>query len=96
MPKPTVSLRRPPAPKALDAFVQGKPSSRGANAPGRQVARGKGILTRAGGRATRRMTAYVPPELAKRAMMFCASEGRQFSEIFEEALASYLAGQEAR
>ena len=102
MAKPLVSLRKPPSSVPdVEAFIRGgERSAEAPSAPASQVARAsgsqRGLLERSGGRVTRRMTAYVAPELAKRLSVFCASEGRQVSEVIEEALAGYLGGQAAR
>jgi hypothetical protein len=48
--------------------------------------KGRGLLTRASGRQTRRMTIYVSPELAKKVVRHCALEEREISDLAEEAL----------
>ena len=51
----------------------------------------KGVLERAGGRLTRRMTMYLSPELARRVVLHCAETGREISDVAAEALERYLA-----
>ncbi len=51
----------------------------------------KGLLERAGGRVTRRMTMYLDPALAQRVVLHCAETGREISDIAALALERYLA-----
>jgi hypothetical protein len=124
--KPMLTLRKPPAPANVEAFVQGAGESvvrltsdaappsmavpvaeAKALAPmievnseavepapqsSSQVAkhRGRGLLERASGRTTRRMTIYVSPELAKRIVRFSAETEREISDVAAEALEKYL------
>jgi hypothetical protein len=53
--------------------------------------RGRGLLERASGRTTRRMTIYVSPALAKRIVRFSAETEREISDVAAEALEKYLA-----
>lgn len=99
MSKPVVTMRKPPS---LDAFVAGE---LGSQVPERSVrlvpeptpqgakslsGSRRGELTRTTGRVTRRMTLYVPPDLARRVLMLCAESGREISDVGAEALARYL------
>lgn len=56
----------------------------------------KGLLRRADGRVTRRMTMYLDPELARRLVMHCAATGQEISDVAAAALRDYLASQAAR
>lgn len=69
----------PPAPPMAIAKREGKGERRA-----------RGVLERASGRKTRRMTIYVPPDLAKRVVRFCAENEREISDAAAEALSSYL------
>ncbi len=64
-----------------DAFVSGD----GGGAKGQ-----KGIVQRADGRVTRRMTMYVDPDLAKRVQLYCLQNGREISEVAAEALERFI------
>ena len=58
----------------------------------RRVGRPRADGTRAGARTLRRMTVYLPPDLATRAKVAAAAEDRPASDLIAEALERYLAG----
>jgi hypothetical protein len=79
-----LEIRKPGArAPSVDAFV-----SQGGG--GKTAARG--ILQRAGGRVTRRMTMYLAPELARRVQLYCVETGREISDVAGEALEAFLRG----
>lgn len=51
---------------------------------------GPGIVKRKDGKERRRMTVYFPPELARQLSIYCASEGRQISDVVTEAVVQFL------
>ena len=100
-PKPVVSIRRPsqPAdPLTVERFVAAAqdvtpetPRRPDVQAPISAVpATGAGIVCRQSGRVRRRMTVYLPPELAKKLVVRGAEAGVEISDLVEEAVASYL------
>ena len=50
----------------------------------------RGDGSRAGARTLRRLTCYLPPELAQRLDVFAATHGRDRSDVLTDALAVYL------
>jgi hypothetical protein len=104
-PKPPITIRRPavaPPPTDVERFVSAGESPHGAKsgspetagAPG-TPARGKGIHVRKDGRVRRRITAYLPPDLAQRLSVEAAATGREASEIVSAAVAAYLTSSDA-
>ena len=101
--KPVVSIRRPPASKpdpiAVDQFVNGQKSldvqvSGGSDVPASgssdvQVS-GLGIVQRRDGRVRRRMTVYLPPDLAKKLKIHAVIEDREISDVVAEAVEKLL------
>jgi hypothetical protein len=80
-----LEIRKPGAQRtpSVDAFVsQGSTAAKSAPA--------RGLLQRAGGRVTRRMTMYVDPDLAKRVQVYCVVNGREISDVASEALERFL------
>lgn len=98
--KPTVSLRRPPAPVALDdveRFVQAAPGAPAPPAepprsvPPRRGARGaRGLVARKDGRELRRMTVYLPSDLARELALHCAERDLDASAVVSEAVRRLL------
>ena len=96
--KPAIAIRRPPeAPHPVDVerFVSGgtpsnlqQPKHLDAQTSGTPP--GPGIVKRQDGRLRRRMTVYLPPELAKALSIHCATEGLELSHVVTEAVASLL------
>jgi len=99
-PKPVVTLRKPPAsppadPKAVEAFVRG--SANTAPRPSNvqtlkrsDVQTSKAVVERADGRTLRRMTVYLPAELAGRLRVQCAEADVDVSSFIAETLADRL------
>lgn len=92
---PAVSLRKPPAPvplAAAESFVSGRSgvqaSKRSSVSPSKSA--GRGIVARADGRELRRMTLYLPADLAKRLAVYCAEHDADLSEVVTEAVAKRL------
>jgi hypothetical protein len=88
--KPVFSLRKPPEP-AVEAFVAGERSgsqtskrSNGKTAKGSSVR--SSVLQRKDGRSLRRMTVYLPTDLAKRLAVRCAEEDRDISDLISQAV----------
>jgi hypothetical protein len=50
----------------------------------------RGVLARADGREVRRLTLYLPVELAKRLAIHCAEHDRDLSDVVSEAVAKQL------
>jgi len=50
----------------------------------------RGDGSRAGARTLRRLTCYLPPELAQKLDVFAATHGRDRSDVLADALAAYL------
>ncbi len=85
--RPPLEIRKPqksPSPN-VDAFV----NKGGDHAPDSGKGQ-KGILTRADGRITRRMTMYVEPDLARRVQLYCVQQGREISDVAAEALEAFI------
>lgn len=51
---------------------------------------GKAVVKRADGKKLRRMTVYMPPELAKRLQIAAVTHERDMSDIITEAVGSWL------
>ena len=85
---PPVTLRKPPAvdPVAASRFVSGQTSKR----PDVQASAPRGIVERKRSEKTRRMTVYLPPDLATRLAVYCAQHGRDMSDVVTEAVARTL------
>ena len=86
--KPTVQVRKPPA--SVDAFVQGVQTSKdsGSQTSKRSNAQAskRRTLERADGRQVRRLTVYLPAELASRLAVHCAKADRDLSDVVAEAV----------
>jgi hypothetical protein len=50
----------------------------------------RGVLPRADGREVKRMTVYMPPDLAKRLAVYCAESDRDISDVVSEAVEKRL------
>ena len=104
-PKPVIALRKPPElseRQVLDAFVRGDAQdSKGPSAqtskrskpevvssPTTQTSRS--VVHRVDGRELRRMTIYLPTELAKKLRMQCAAADIDVSSFVTDALAARL------
>jgi hypothetical protein len=48
------------------------------------------VLTRSDGREVRRLTLYLPADLAKRLAVFCAEHDADMSDVVSEAVAKRL------
>jgi hypothetical protein len=150
--KPAISLRRPPPPAAVEAFIAGRPDAQApgrlsvvdddtsssenldvqaserpvtqtlgdsnaqaaerpdvttlehsnveepgrsstrrtrrsvTRAPGRSDVRAVGVVERADGRQRRRLTVYLPVELAKRLVVHCAASELEMSDVVTDAV----------
>lgn len=95
----------PPASERMEQFVAGTSeypdvralSGSGSQASGRPSTQtseltGPGLVQRQSGKVRRRMTVYLPPELAKRLAVHCAGEGVEMSTVVAEALEKHLEG----
>ena len=82
--KPAVKVRKPPE-ASVDSFVAGRP-----NVQASKHSNARGVVARADGRELRRMTVYLPVDLAKRLAVYCAAEDRDLSEVIAEAVAARL------
>ena len=77
---PKVRMRKPPAtaPAAADTFVAG------------EGPKPRTLVTRASGKVVNRTTIYLSPELAQRVRVYCATHGRELSDLVSEALAQIV------
>lgn len=99
MQHPRASLRRPPvlAPAAdADAFIAATPNTAAANVqvPGRPDVRTsgrRGIVARKDGRQLRRLTVYLPEDVARALTMRCAALDLDLSAFIADAVDGKLA-----
>ncbi len=98
-PKPPLTPRRPLTPRspaeAVEAFVSHGPERPGVPAPvepSQEFPRGPGLVRRASGRVRRRMTVYLPPELARELALHAVTQGEDVSDIVAAAVAKHLEG----
>ena len=108
MKKPKVSIRKPPVAAAEAFVAAGqKPQVGGpgdiptpfkAKRPAVQTAKlldvqpSRAIVQRKNGAALRRMTIYLPPDLARRLRIQAAEADRDMSELVADALRKHLGG----
>ena len=89
--KPAVGLRKPPAsvdPAVADRFVHGaSPSPPLAPA----VRRTRAVIRRKDGRELRRLTIYLPPDLARRLGVYAASTDTDVSDAVAAITGAFLA-----
>lgn len=100
--KPVVSLRKPPAPATVEAFVRGDlpaptnitalptPAPLLAAVAPQHSTEQPGLVARQDGRTRRRMTIYLPPDLAHALKVQSATSGKEMSDLISEALRSHL------
>jgi hypothetical protein len=94
--KPEISIRRPssaPAPGDIERFVSGQGGGQVPSPPGTATpatAKAKGIHVRKDGRVRRRITAYLPPELAQHLALHAVATGREVSDVVAAAVSAYL------
>lgn len=100
-PKPPITIRRPattPPAADVERFVSAGQDVPGTECegPGTPVpgSLGKGIHQRKNGRKRRRITAYIPPDLAQLLFVRSATTGRQASDIVTDALKAHLSSTE--
>lgn len=84
---PKRSATSSPSTEAAEAFIRGEAGGPVTQTSGRSSAR---TLTRRDGRELRRLTLYLPAELAKRLAVHAAEADRDMSDVVAEALADYL------
>jgi hypothetical protein len=60
--------------------------------PARAPFGSKTLIERRGGKVRRRMTIYLPPELADRLVHWCEAQGREMSHMIAEAVGTFLKG----
>jgi hypothetical protein len=103
-PKPAIAIRRPPAapsPADVERFVTAgatppapaTPPAAPAPATSPVTATpstARGLHVRKDGRVRRRITAYLPPELAQHLALNAVATGREVSDVVAAALAAYL------
>lgn len=94
--KPKLAVRPRLNPVAVEKFVIGvespavqEPERLSVQASGSEL-RGPGLVQRQSGKVRRRMTVYLPPELAKSLMVRAAEKGEEASELVSAALTQYL------
>ena len=95
--KPVISMRKPPTPATVDAFVRGdQPAISLVTAPPAPAsepsanAEQPGIVARQDGRTRRRMTVYLPPDLAQALKVQSAMSGKEMSELIADAVRAHL------
>lgn len=71
---------------AADMFVQKAEGSPAARARSRGRVKGRAVVERKDGRALRRMTLYLPVDLAKRLALHCVEHERDMSEVVTAAV----------
>lgn len=81
--KPAVQLRKP---QAAEAFVSGRPNAQTSKRSGAQ----KSVIARADGRELRRLTVYLPVDLARRLALACAESETAQSDAIAEAVKRWL------
>jgi hypothetical protein len=106
-PKPSLTLRRPPPPapadpNAIESFIAKgagpestqAPEHLDAQEPSRpaEAPKGPGLVRRASGKVRRRMTVYLPPDLARALLVRAAEEGADVSDIVTAAVTKHLEG----
>lgn len=80
-----VSLRKPPPPADLDAYVSD--GGGGATLP---VHRAEMDVATESGRPLREMTIYLPVDLARQLALHCTERDRDLSNVIGEAMAKHL------
>jgi len=93
--KPQVKLRKPPTPvplAAAETFVSGGRSD-GQTSKRPEPPKARAVLTRADGREVRRLTLYLPADLAKRLAVHCAQRDEDMSDVTAIALTQHLDAQ---
>jgi hypothetical protein len=96
-----MTLRKPPSPHAVDAFVAGARPAPRSRTSGRQAvqtpstsdvhARRAAVIERKNGVQVRRTTVYFPLDLAQQLAVYCATHDVDLSQVASTALAEYLA-----
>jgi hypothetical protein len=97
--KPAVALRKPPPvvdPKLAEQFVRGggvPPEAPAVSISGKVHGRGprRSFITRSDGRELRRMTVYLPPELARRLAVYAAKTDSDISAAIASICDDFLA-----
>jgi hypothetical protein len=90
--KPIVTVRKPSPAVDLETFVSGGERSSVQTSKGLKAKTSKpptarrGVLQRKDGRSLRRMTVYLPVDLAKRLAIRCAEEDRDISDLIAHAV----------
>jgi hypothetical protein len=93
MKKPTVRMRKPPKQGAtpdLESFVEGRSDVQTSKRSHASKTAARSVLTRSDGRELRRLTIYLPADLAKRLAVHCAEHDEDMSTVVSEAVASRL------
>jgi hypothetical protein len=91
--KQVVVAPRKPSKQALERFI-GEPAARAPNAHVPKTpsvaATPRARVTRADGRAFRRVTSYFPFDLGQRLAVYCAQQGVDMSRVVTEAVEQWL------
>ena len=87
-----LQLRKPPQAADRDAFVRqgSSPDAQTSKHSDVQTSGGKAVVKRADGRELRRMTVYLPTDLAVRLRVHCAEADIDLSAFVAEAVAGRL------
>jgi hypothetical protein len=88
--KPTVKMRKPPS-ADLEAFVAAgdQPASKGKRAT--KPTRSTEVWRPTRGTVMRRLTLYLPPDVARAFHARCVAEGTSMSAMLERWVADYIA-----
>ncbi len=91
----TVSLRKPPPPADLEAFIhRGHDSATGALATSRAPSDvrelGAPIVTSGAGREFREMVLYLPEDLTRKVRLHCVDADRDVSNLIADVLREHL------
>ena len=93
-PKPVANIRRPPLeskPRDVNRFVSAEADVQTSEHPNVSAsARPASVVRRRDGRTRRRMTVYLPPDLARKLELHCVTQNRELSEAVTEAVTQLL------
>lgn len=91
MKKPTVKMRKPPPAASIEAFVAAgdKPASKAKRST--KPTRSTEIWRPKRGAVMRRLTLYLPPDVARAFHARCVAEGTSMSAVLERWVGDYIA-----
>ncbi|MFO0679157.1 MAG: hypothetical protein U0169_21700 [Polyangiaceae bacterium] len=87
----TVSLRKPPPPADLEAFIQGRDGQAlAASRPSDVRDLGTPIVASPAGREFREMVLYLPEDLTRKVRLHCVDADRDVSNLIADVLREHL------